>query len=183
MSGFCADCGQTLDGDLCPSGHTQVEVVRPGGRAIDLPRASPTRRLAGSGVEYFAYLAGITAMAVVSALTLGLLDILLVPFLALFIAVRDVRAGRYSLAKRIGNMRVVQVGTGLPASDRQALVRNSYYIVLALLMMMPIFLDTFAATLFWGCVVVDTLMVVGSSHGRRMGDRLAGTQVVPARVK
>lgn len=180
MSGFCADCGHALVADACPGGHTKIEVAPPRPMAVSLPRASVGRRLAGSGVEYMAYSAVMGVLTVFSIVMV--LDLVLVPFLALFIAVRDVSSGRYSVAKRIGRMRVVQLGTGLPATDRQALVRNSYYIVLATLMVLPIGLDTLAATLFYACVAVDLLMIAGSSDGRRLGDHLAGTQVVHVKV-
>lgn len=181
MSGFCADCGRPVHACACPRNRSGAEVTTAGETAvIELPRASAGRRLAGSGVEYLVYLAGITALAILSFLLV--LDLLLVPFLALFIAMRDVSSGRYSIAKRIGNMRVVQFGTGLAATNRQAVLRNSYYVTLATLMALPIVLDTLAATFFYGLVVIDTLMIVGSSDGRRLGDLIAGTQVVHAKA-
>lgn len=179
MSGFCADCGRALERDACPSGHGRARADQAPQALVRLPRARAGRRLAGSGIEYVVYVAAITTLAVVSVLTAGLFDLLLAPLVVLLIAVRDVRSGLFSIGKRIAGLRVVQIGTGQPATNAQAVMRNSYYLGLTLVMMLPvIILDGLAATLFGLCVVVDVLMILATEDGRRLGDRLAGTQVV-----
>lgn len=179
MSGFCADCGRALEGEACPSGHGRAVAGRGEQALVRLPRAKAGRRLAGSGIEYAAYVAGVLVLSVMSVVTAGILDALLAPLVVLVIAIRDVRSGLFSIGKRIAGLRVVQIGTGQPATNAQAVMRNSYYLGLTLLMMLPVIvLDGLAATLFGLCVVIDVLMIIATEDGRRLGDRLAGTQVV-----
>lgn len=188
MSRFCVECGSALDNpESCPLGHPQrpdhaASTVSGGASLRDvgsLPKAKIRSRLIGSGLEYGVYVMTIGVLMVVSILTVGFADGIVVPFLFLMIAIRDVNAGLFSLAKRVGRMRVVEYGTGKPATNGQALMRNSYYLALTLCMAFPILpADVAAFSLFVLLVAVDLLLVVISRDGRRIGDLLAGTQVV-----
>jgi uncharacterized RDD family membrane protein YckC len=175
---YCGTCGNRLDVPTCPRCDLDLAKRAP----VDigpLPRAHAVRRLAGSGIEYLAYSVTVKVMLAISALSLGTLDALIVPFLVLMIALRDVRSGLFSLGKRVAHMRVVQIGSGLPATNRQAVLRNSYYLVLVILMAFPLLpVDLGVASLFYSCVVIDVLMIVATRSGRRLGDLLARTQVV-----
>lgn len=64
------------------------------------------------------------------------------------------------------------------ASSWQALLRNGYFILLLLLMVLPGG-EFFGALFFPLLILMDVLMIIASPDGRRLGDLLAGTQVVP----
>lgn len=178
MSIYCGTCGDRLEVSTCPRCDQDLAPRAPV-EIGPLPRANAVRRLAGSGVEYVAYSLIVKLMLTLSAISLGTLDALIVPFLVLMIALRDVRSGLFSVGKRVARMRVVQIGSGLPATNRQALVRNGYYVALVILMALPVLpADVGLATLFYTLVVVDVLMIVATRSGRRIGDLLARTQVV-----
>jgi uncharacterized RDD family membrane protein YckC len=118
-------------------------------------------------------------MAAISFTTLGFFDVLLVPPLVLMIGLRDVHAGLFSIGKRISRMRVVEYGTGKPATNSQALLRNSYYMALTFLMIPPIILvDLGTTTFFMLLIVIDVILISFGKDGRRIGDWLARTQVV-----
>jgi uncharacterized RDD family membrane protein YckC len=206
MIGFCKDCGKPLGQDgtcssacaetTAPVGHylspREPDALAAAAAALapqtivighdvgPLPKASTLRRLIGSGVEYFCYLVCVWLLAAAALLTFGV-SALLTLFPIAFIALRDCNAGAFSLAKRISRMRVVNVRSGAAASNAQALFRNSYYLgLLVLATILPWFtwLYFFAFTAF---VMLDVLMILASPQGRRLGDMLAGTQVVEAR--
>ncbi len=135
------------------------------------------RRLLGSGIEYFTYSTAITVFSLIGILTGGLLGLLWVPLLLIMIGMRDLNAGAFSLGKRVGGLRVVDLRSAQPPSNPQALLRNSYYLALVFLMLIPVVKYPIAG-LFFTVLVLDTLMVIASPTGRRIGDHLAGTQVV-----
>ena len=156
-------------------GALTVGVSEP--QAIHAPKPSTARRLLGSGIEFLAYSVAILILNVVSPLTGGAIGFLAVPLLLLMVGLRDVKSGKFSLGKRVGGMRVVDARTLLPASDTQALKRNSYYLILILLMIFP--LVKVAPTAFFKLLLlIDVLMIFASRNGRRLGDHLAGTLVV-----
>lgn len=189
MKGFCVECGTPHDDQrTCPNcGHVPRKAGSTSGPLAPsteqgigpLPKASTAKRLLGSGAEYGIYVTVLGILAVISTITAGIFDMLLVPILLLMIGFRDVNAGLFSIAKRIGRMRVVEYGTGKPATNGQALLRNSYYMALTFLMIFPIILTDIAATMFFMLlVVIDVILISLSKEGRRIGDWLAETQVV-----
>jgi uncharacterized RDD family membrane protein YckC len=210
MTGFCKDCGRPLRKDgTCPTpacgvavatpqGHLgqrgpdrQLEVgaaLPPAGGAISivqggigpLPKASTPRRLIGSGVEYVAYVVCVWLIAAANLASLGGLALTALLPVGL-IALRDCNAGALSIAKRISRMRVVNLRNGQPASNSQALSRNSYYLGLLLLMMVLPWFSPLWSFVFTSFVALDVLMILANPQGRRLGDMLAGTQVVEAR--
>lgn len=188
MHGFCVECGKPLaNPKFCPDRHPQQPLL--GSRTPShsgkpqsigpLPKASTSRRLLGSGVEYGVYLVTLAGLSIVSFVTAGIFDVIPAAILFLMLAIRDANAGLFSLAKRIGKMRVVEYGTGKPASNGQALLRNSYYLVLIFLTAFPvIFTDMAASALFVFLVFIDVALIMITKEGRRIGDVIARTQVV-----
>lgn len=185
---YCTQCGKPHPSEApCPAtvrsrpsypepDSGPLPAVREETRLIRLPKAKTGRRLAGSGFEFLVYAIGATMIIPLSVL---LLDIAITVPLFLMIALRDTHGGRFSLEKRLGRMRVVKYGTGLPIENRDALKRNGYYLVLIGATVLPFLpIDAFSSGLFHLAVVVDALMISLREDGRRMGDLLAGTQVV-----
>lgn len=202
MAGFCAECGQRLLGTgLCAVGHPQLgpaavpagggdraghrnfAVRRPVGapeERLTLPKARSVPRLFASGIEFMIYLVALWIVLLLSLPT-GLIAGVVGPLLlCAVVAIRDLRGGMYSLSKRLAGLRLVDAGTGLAASNAQGLARNSYFIVLLLVMAFPA-VEYFAAVPFKMLVVIDGLLVMVNPAGRRLGDFLAGTQVVSVR--
>ncbi len=156
----------------------KATVGAPKARQVSLPKASTARRLLGSGIEYLAYSMTITIFSIFGLLTGGLLGLLWVPLVFVLIALRDINGGTFSPGKRVGNLRVVDLRSARQASNFQALVRNGYYLGLVLVMFVPL-LKFVAEVFFFLFLVIDVMMIVASPGGRRLGDYLAGTQVVP----
>lgn len=182
MSGFCTQCGTRLEpGGHCPNRANPDHVAvspRPDG-ALELPKAITSKRLMGAGVEYVFYslLGGIAVTIAVS--TFGVMDFVVALPMALGIAVRDSHSGLFSLEKRLGHMRVVDRKTGRPITNGQAFKRNSYYLIPPLTMILPLAaLEPLLFSIFEMFILVDVAMIVFRQDGRRLGDLLAGTQVV-----
>lgn len=192
MAGCCRICGNVLRSDgQCP----QCATVRAGGAlALDsgvgalplsrqigpLPKAAVQRRLLGSGIEFAAY-AFYACVILPLDLLSGVAGILFL-FLVLLIIMRDFNAGAYSIAKRVGHMRVVDVKAGKSASNSQALIRNSYYLVLSIAAIFAWIGAIPILFFFMTFILLDVMMILANPRGRRLGDLLAGTQVVEARI-
>jgi uncharacterized RDD family membrane protein YckC len=141
---------------------------------IILPKAKTSRRLLGSGVEFTCYAAGVWVVTVLDLSGLfGLLTVVIVGLVIL----RDFNGGAFSISKRVSQMRVVDWRTGRPVSNPQAFLRNSYYLALPAVAILPL-VDCFTSWLFMMFIALDIMMIIASRQGRRLGDRLAGTQVV-----
>lgn len=144
-------------------------------KSAALSKASTWRRLGGSGIEYLVYVLFIFLIALLGPLTglpVGAFGTLV---LFIMVLVRDVSV--WSIAKRAGKMRVVDWETRQPPSFKQAVLRNSYYLLLLLLMVQPYFQGVFSAS-FLVVITIDVLTIIVNPAGRRFGDFLAGTQVV-----
>lgn len=200
MTGYCTECGQPILGSgLCRAGHTPTAstVAVAGGdamaatansrlpvgastQALSLPKAKAVPRLAAAGIEYLLYLVGIW-LVITFSLATGLVAGLIGPLpLSVLVALRDFRGGALSISKRVAGLRVVDRKSGLVASNFQALIRNSYYVLLLLLMALPGG-EFVAVWPFKMMVVTDGLLILVNPRGRRLGDFLAGTQVVAER--
>lgn len=197
MPGYCTECGQRLLGTgTCVDGHSQLELAaagrvghqsfilrRPVGapeEQLTLPKARPVPRLFASGIEFMIYLVALWVVVVLSAMT-GLVAGRFLPLLlCAVVAIRDLRGGMYSLSKRLAGLRLVDAKTGLAASNAQGLARNSYFIVLLLVMAVPV-VEFIAPLPFKMLVAIDGLLVLVNPAGRRLGDFLAGTQVITIR--
>lgn len=181
MAGFCPMCRAELaNSQVCPNGHRQGAGAEVGEELeIVPPKAPPARRLFGSGIEFTVYAVLLGIMVILSLVSFGFLDTLMVPLLLVLISLRDARAGLYSIGKRISKMRVVDARSGRAVDNLQAFKRNSYYLALTLLMLFPLIVsDVLAALLFVLCIGIDVGLILLSETGRRIGDRWANTQVV-----
>lgn len=191
MAGFCESCGVPLNSrNACPvcepaSGAPASPQESEGakshpvqsGKGIKkdigpLPPAHRFRRLLGSGIEFLVYAIALPFMSLAPGP--GCLIFLVLIFLILM---RDFNAGAFSIAKRVSRMKVVHWRSGQPAGKLQSFLRNSYYIVLLPVALVPVY-----GVVFWPIflffVAVDIIVLVASPQGRRLGDFLAGTQVV-----
>lgn len=192
MSGFCQECGLLFTDGKCKNGHresgaghlsrgTALGSPRPSSLAHgigELPKANTARRLLGSGIEYVTYVTCAWVIVFLDFLTAGVLGLLCL-VLVVLVVLRDFNAGSFSIAKRVSRMRVVDRRTGQSASNVQALLRNGYYLGLLLLMVLP-WVDAPVLFFFKLFIALDILMILSSPQGRRLGDLLAGTQVVEA---
>lgn len=178
MSGFCKECGLPVKEGTCKNGHREMSrgPIPEIGR-IDKPNTA--RRLLGSGIEFIAYFAGACIIASLDLATFGLLGLLSLVLVGL-VVLRDFNAGAFSIAKRVSRMRVVDRQTGQPASNVQALARNAYYLGLLFLTILPL-IDVPLLFIFIFFIGLDVLMIFGSPLGLRLGDFLAGTQVIEPR--
>jgi len=122
------------------------------------------------------YVAGAWVIAYLDLASFGLIGVLSLILVAL-VVLRDFNAGAFSVAKRVSGMRVVDRRSGQAGSNVQALVRNSYYLGLLLLTVLPL-IDIPLLVAFKFFIGLDILMIVVSPRGRRLGDILAGTQVI-----
>lgn len=177
MAGFCPKCGRRLNDDLECSRHprTPVKTALP----IKYAKPSTTRRLLGAGLEFALYDATAVVVVVVSLLTFGVADFVAALVMILLISVRDSNSGLFSLEKRLGRMRVIKKESGLPISNLDAWKRNCYYLLGPLFALLPFLpLDYAAMSLFQMFLLLDLAMIVFRDDGRRLGDFLAGTQVV-----
>lgn len=183
MYGFCPTCRHPLDRHRrCPNveSHPSEAHLVNSQTGLILPKAKPTRRLFGAGIEYSIYAIAQVIIIGLSLATFGVMDALIAAPLILMIAIRDSQSGRFSIEKRLGKMRVVSFGTGQPIDNIQALKRNSYYLLPPILMLLPVLpLDAFLVSTFQLLVALDVWMICFRKDGRRLGDLLAGTQVVP----
>lgn len=199
---FCDVCGSPVQtSGQCPKGpHEELATTRPDlsqevtshfpqeliqapphqaltpGGVGPLPKASTSRRLLGSGIEYLSYVLGIWIIAALDFFTGGLLGLFSL-FLVVLIVLRDFNGGTFSIAKRVSQMRVVDLRTGRAASNGQALLRNGYYLALLIAALIP-FVDVLSSLFFTMFIFLDVMMIMASRRGRRLGDFMAGTQVV-----
>ncbi len=201
--GFCPGCGNVLNhqgrcarcssrsgtspgaptGPSIPLGQQDygTGTVQLAGSPIQtagrLPKAGAARRLLGSGIEFLAYCVLLIVIAGSSLSSGTLLSLLNLLPCALVLA-RDVDGGSLSLGKRIAGMRVVDRKTWSTASNGQALLRNSYFALILFFMAFPAFLGCLATPFFFAMAGFDALSIMVSGSGLRLGDRIAGTQVV-----
>lgn len=183
MKLFCSECGLPVNDGKCADGHRESALKAPPVGAIhkggDWPKAETSRRLLGSGIEFIVYVACGWVILFLDLLTAGLLGLLSLALVVL-VVLRDFNAGAFSIGKRVSRMRVVDWRTGGPASNVQALIRNGYYLGLLTLMVLP-WVDMPVMFFFKLFIALDILMILSSPKGRRLGDILAGTQVINAR--
>lgn len=178
MAGFCTLCGKSIKDGKCLNGHAastykQGLASQDPTQPIVLPKANIFRRLLGSGVEFIVYIFAIPAMNI-GFFGPGCFVLLIVLALVLL---RDFNAGHFNIAKRVSQMRVVQWQSGQAASNVKSFLRNSYYLVLFAIAYVPFFGWIPLAFV----ITLDIMMIIANPRGRRLGDLLAGTQVVEER--
>jgi len=181
MSGYCKDCGTLLapGGNCSDPGCLQANRQLPENGPGTLPKPSTARRLLGSGIEFIIYSALAWLITGLESASFGLLGLLFL-FLIGLIVLRDFNGGLYSIAKRVSHMRVVDLKSGRATSNIQSLLRNSYYLVLLAIAIVPV-VGCFSSTAFMVFVALDVMMIMANPQGRRLGDLMAGTQVVQER--
>jgi uncharacterized RDD family membrane protein YckC len=79
-----------------------------------------------------------------------------------------------SLGKKIMGLRVVSSSTGAAGSFRDSMIRNAPFAAALLLYLIPFIGWIFSA----GLIIFEFLLIIGNLEGMRIGDDLAGTQVV-----
>ncbi len=83
-----------------------------------------------------------------------------------------------SLGKFVMRLRVVSAATGSQGSFRDSMVRNAPFAAMVLLYFIP-FVGWILSLLV---LAFEFLLVLGNADGMRLGDDLAGTQVVEGRI-
>ncbi len=91
---------------------------------------------------------------------------------------KDLDGGKYSLGKQIGRFRVLRRADLEVIDFKDALRRNSYYVALFLLAAIPC-IPAADVVLVLVAIGIDALVITASPDGRRLGDFIADTQVVP----
>lgn len=143
-----------------------------------LPKVSLPRRALGSGLEFVVYLQVVDAIRTRELLTNGLVGCVGPLLFFVFVGLRDVNAGAFSLGKRLARLRVVDRRTGLVPSNLQAVLRNVYYLLLLLTMSVPGATGCASSAILYPSILIDLAVLAKSPGGMRLGDHLAGTQVV-----
>jgi uncharacterized RDD family membrane protein YckC len=145
---------------------------------VAVPRPPLERRLGGSALEVATLvvieLIGSLAMGItfgISGAASSLID-------ATYMAVKDLGGGRYSFGKRAVSERVVDVTTLERASNGKCFLRNLPYVLAWLVAVVPVLGDAVGWSLLGLLVFVDVVMILATPAGRRLGDFIAGTQVV-----
>lgn len=172
MDESCEVCGAPLD-VLHARGGCPSLPASGGGTALG--RAAPGRRLLSSGPEVLVLLG--LEVAVAPFVPVGVLVSL---FIAAWLAVRDLGGGVRHPGRRLAGVRVVDAATGAVPTPQQAVVRNLPAILCWVLAVVPgVELLGWAGLLLLG--VVDLTLILADPLGRRLGDRLASTKLVPGR--
>ena len=146
--------------------------------ALDKGRPELQKRLGGSAAE-LAIMAGVEIIGLALApFTFMISGVLASGLNAAYMASKDMDGGKLSIAKKLSNRQVVTVDSGLPISNKQAWIRNAPYIGAWAFAMLPDPFGTLGLLVVGLMALVDVGMIWSDPKGRRLGDRLAGTQVV-----
>lgn len=116
------------------------------------------------------------AKAIDGIIVLILIELLNTPgFLGglLYILIADGLFEGKSIGKYLTHLKVT-TAEGLPVKTRESVLRNSPLFFAMLISKIPIF-GPFVAGII---ILFETVMIIGSPSGRRLGDELAGTQVL-----
>ena len=140
-------------------------------------RSGRIRRLGGTGAEFGALFALEVLGTLISAVVPFIPGMLTSIIAAVYMGVRDLEDGRYSLGRRLSGSRVVDATTGAAITKKQAFLRNSYIVVAWTLAIFPAPLGWAGWLALGSAIVVDALLV--ALTGQRLGDRLANTRIVP----
>jgi len=181
---FCTECGSPLMDDGGCTNKDCSNYLKAGEahlKPTTLPKAPLGRRIGGVLLERFIMWSIEGVGTLLSPFTFFVTGILSSITNAVYVSCRDLGAGKYSIEKKVGSLMVVDAKTGQPAKTWQAFARNSYYSLGWLLNIIPMTLGIGlgAACFMLFLYVVDFLTIIVSPTGRRVGDYLAGTQVVP----
>ena len=159
--------GDDADG---PGGTVETTVAR---QRTALLRSTVQQRFLSAGPELLVLL----GIEVVTApfVPVGILASLAI---ATWLAVRDVDGGAWHPGRRLAGLKVVDATTGRGPTVQQALMRNLPAVACWLLAVLPgVEVLGWIALLVLGAV--DLSLILTDPFGRRIGDRLASTKVVP----
>ena len=93
-----------------------------------------------------------------------------------YLLVADGFAGGRSIGKRLIGLQTILPDTREPAGFRESIIRNIPFAVAQLVFAVP-----YVGWLVSAAVVVfEAILIIGNEQGRRLGDELAGTQVLDA---
>ena len=192
----CPHCGipYEIEGTCttpgCPAAEAAVAAPAPrpivvprspapgGGALVQVPRPPLARRLGGSALELLTLL-GIEVLGTVLApFTWGITGALTSLVDAAYMSLKDMGAGRYSFGKRAVSVRVVDVTTLERASNLKCFLRNLPYVIAWAIAILPLLGDIVGWSAMGLLVLVDLGMILATPGGRRVGDYIAGTQVV-----
>ncbi len=91
-----------------------------------------------------------------------------------------------SAGKKLIGARVVLCETGQPCSFRESIIRNFIfaigYMIYGILRIIPLIGPFFAVIVMVIILALESLIMLGNEKGMRLGDELAGTQVVEGAV-
>ncbi|HEX8750256.1 MAG TPA: RDD family protein [Nitrospira sp.] len=93
-----------------------------------------------------------------------------------YLFVADGFADGRSIGKRLIGLQTVLPGTREPAGFRESIIRNIPFAVAQLLFAIP-YVGWLASA---AIVMFEAILIIGNEQGRRLGDELAGTQVLDA---
>lgn len=93
-----------------------------------------------------------------------------------YLLVADGFAGGRSIGKRLIGLQTILPDTREPAGFRESIIRNIPFAVAQLAFAVPYVGWLVSATV----VVFEAILIIGNEQGRRLGDELAGTQVLDA---
>ncbi len=143
-----------------------------------VPRPPLPRRLGGSALE----LSTLVVLEIIGTLlmgvTFGVSGAITSLLAALYMGVKDLGGGRYSFGKRAVGTRVVDATTLQRASAGKCFLRNLPWVLFWALAVVPVIGDFVGWSLLGVMALLDVGLIVAPPTGRRLGDLLAGTQVV-----
>ena len=100
----------------------------------------------------------------------------------IYVCFRDWDGGKFSIEKKVASFMVVDVKTHQKATNGQCVMRNCYFTAMWLLTIIPAAIPVLGwlGYIFLLMIyVIDIFMILITKDGRRVGDYIAGTMVVP----
>jgi len=157
---------------------TPAPSARRPGPLLEVPRPPLERRLGGSALEVFTLFLVELIGSLAMGFTFGVSGALSSLIDATYMALKDMGGGRYSFGKRAVSERVVDVATLERASNGKCFLRNLPYVLAWGLAVIPVIGDLVGWSLIGVLVLLDLILILATPTGRRLGDFIAGTQVV-----
>lgn len=144
-----------------------------------VPRPPLSRRLGGSALELSTLVVLEIIGSLLMGITVGVSGAVTSLVAAVYMGVKDLDGGRYSFGKRAVGTRVVDVKTLQRASAGKCVLRNLPWVLFWALAIVPVIGDFIGWSLLGIMALLDVGLIIATPTGRRLGDLLAGTQVVP----
>jgi uncharacterized RDD family membrane protein YckC len=175
----CPEAQQAAEAFEQPQAGAVVADKPAAGPLVQVPRPELPRRLGGSALELSTLIVVEIIGTLLMGLTIGISGALSSLLAAVYMGVKDLDGGRYSFGKRAVSTRVVDVQTLERASAGKCFLRNLPWVVFWTLAIIPVIGDFVGWGLLGLMTVLDVGFILATPTGRRLGDFLAGTQVVP----